>query len=375
MASELLGTVIKCERTGKLFYSTKEAEVHAEETGYSDFAQVSLEEKVWICVETGKVCFNSQQMDLHKRRVPEAQTFEEKTVADLKALEEKRRAESKNGGPEDMETEDDLLLRQAGVKGKGKAKAEAAGPQLVTKETVEQLVEMGFSEHRAQKALVKTSNAGIEGAINWLTEHLEDADIDEPIDGAYEVKTAEEIGKEAAEKLAGVGAGLTAEEKKAKLDDLLAKARAKKAGTTVEEEKQKEFARRAGGKEMVKSKRELEEQQRKRDMEARKREKKEFELERQRLRAKIEAEKAEKRANGTLVSAPPAAAAASAGAAGAAGESSASAAAPAKPKSDREAAAEVVAAAAAGVKARSYDEDALTPRRRRPSSRPCGRAW
>ena len=324
MASELLGTVIKCERTGKLFYSTKEAEVHAEETGYSDFAQVSLEEKVWICVETGKVCFNSQQMDLHKRRVPEAQTFEEKTVADLKALEEKRRAESKNGGPEDMETEDDLLLRQAGVKGKGKAKAEAAGPQLVTKETVEQLVEMGFSEHRAQKALVKTSNAGIEGAINWLTEHLEDADIDEPIDGAYEVKTAEEIGKEAAEKLAGVGAGLTAEEKKAKLDDLLAKARAKKAGTTVRRRSKGVRAAR-GGKEMVKSKRELEEQQRKRDMEARKREKKEFELERQRLRAKIEAEKAEKRANGTLVSAPPA----SGGGGGrrgvgAAGESSAS---------------------------------------------------
>ena len=154
---------------------------------------------------------------------------------------------------------------------------------MVTKETVEQLIEMGFTELRAQKALVKTSNAGIEGAINWLTEHLEDADIDEPIAGEFEVKTAEEIGQAAAEKLAGAaradrshrhavaapparcggaagtlwrrcrhavaallrcsrgravrfspytpggGSQLTAEEKKAKAEELLAKARAHRA--------------------------------------------------------------------------------------------------------------------------------------------------
>ena len=35
-----------------------------------------------MCRETGKLCFNEQQMDLHKRRVPEAQTWDEKTVAD-----------------------------------------------------------------------------------------------------------------------------------------------------------------------------------------------------------------------------------------------------------------------------------------------------
>ena len=57
---------------------------------------------------------------------------------------------------------------------------------MVTKETVDQLIETGFTELRAHKALVKTSNAGIEGAINWLTEHLEDADIDEPIEGEGE---------------------------------------------------------------------------------------------------------------------------------------------------------------------------------------------
>lgn len=122
-----------------------------------------------MCKETGKVCFNTQQMDQHKRYVPEAQTFEEQTISDLKkAAAEKAAA---GGGPADMETEEDMLLRQAGVKGKKKADA---GPAVVTKETVEQLVEMGFTELRAQKALVKTSNAGLEQAVGWLTDHLED---------------------------------------------------------------------------------------------------------------------------------------------------------------------------------------------------------
>ena len=42
MASELDGMVLKCEKTGKLFFSHKEAELHGEETGLKDFAQVSL---------------------------------------------------------------------------------------------------------------------------------------------------------------------------------------------------------------------------------------------------------------------------------------------------------------------------------------------
>ena len=97
--------VIKCERTGKIFFSHKEAELHSEETGLAEFAQVSLTEKVWVCTETGKVCYNTTQMDLHKRRVPEAQTFEEKTVADLKTWQAERAAAS--AGDEEMETEEE----------------------------------------------------------------------------------------------------------------------------------------------------------------------------------------------------------------------------------------------------------------------------
>ena len=88
--------VIKCERTGKIFFSHKEAELHSEETGLKEFAQVSSTEKVWVCKETGKVCFNQTQVDLHRRRVPEAETFDEKTIGDL-APAAKAKAEESAG--------------------------------------------------------------------------------------------------------------------------------------------------------------------------------------------------------------------------------------------------------------------------------------
>ena len=367
--------MLRCEKTGKLFFSTKDAELHGEETGLKDFSQVSLEEKIWICAETGKVCFNETQMDIHKRRVPEALTWEEKTVAYLKEEQEKKKAAASSSADVDMETEEDILLRAAGKapRGKGKAAEEPSGPPVVTKETVDQLIEMGFTELRAQKALVKTSNAGIEGAINWLTEHLEDADIDDPLaDDACVVKTAEEIGQAEAERLSASGSGLSAEEKKAKLDEMLAKARAKKAGLSVEEQKQKERERREGGQAIVKSKRELEEAQRKRDMDARKREKRENELERQRIREKIAADKAAKQAEGTLVSAVKNAAASAQLSEAAAEERERLAKAKAeleaknnpqagapKPKTERELEAEAALLSKAGIK-RSYDEDALS---------------
>ena len=75
---------------------------------------------------------------------------------------------------------------------------------------------------------------GVEGAIAWLTDHLDDADIDAPLEGEVQTKTQEELGAEMAASLAG-GSQLTAEEKKEKLDEALAKARAKKLGTTPEE--------------------------------------------------------------------------------------------------------------------------------------------
>ncbi|KAJ1886601.1 hypothetical protein LPJ66_009548 [Kickxella alabastrina] len=43
------------------------------------------------------------------------------------------------------------------------------------------LIEFGFTELRAEKALRATSNSGLQQALDWLEAHSNDADIDDPI--------------------------------------------------------------------------------------------------------------------------------------------------------------------------------------------------
>ncbi|GES62714.1 ubiquitinyl hydrolase [Aspergillus terreus] len=47
--------------------------------------------------------------------------------------------------------------------------------------SMDQLLSMGFPAVRAEKALYMTGNNDAEGAMNWLFAHMDDADIDEPI--------------------------------------------------------------------------------------------------------------------------------------------------------------------------------------------------
>ncbi|KAK4750641.1 hypothetical protein SAY87_004123 [Trapa incisa] len=46
---------------------------------------------------------------------------------------------------------------------------------------VAQLVSMGFNYLHCEKAAIRTTNAGVEEAMNWLLSHMDDADIDDPI--------------------------------------------------------------------------------------------------------------------------------------------------------------------------------------------------
>lgn len=42
-------------------------------------------------------------------------------------------------------------------------------------------MEMGFAEIRSKKGLMFGNGNDLENAVNWIMEHQEDADIDEPI--------------------------------------------------------------------------------------------------------------------------------------------------------------------------------------------------
>ena len=104
-----------------------------------------------VCKETGKVCFNEQQMAMHKRFVPEAQTFDESNVGELrtKALaaaaagdqgarrpaprDGLHRAASAKGSRQDVERRHrtgDQLARRGGGGGGGSAAARAAALSL-----------------------------------------------------------------------------------------------------------------------------------------------------------------------------------------------------------------------------------------------------
>lgn len=51
----------------------------------------------------------------------------------------------------------------------------------VDETVVVQLMEMGFQRNACTRALVATGNSGAEMAMNWIMEHMGDADINDPI--------------------------------------------------------------------------------------------------------------------------------------------------------------------------------------------------
>ena len=43
-----------------------------------------------------------------------------------------------------------------------------------------QLTAMGFNINGCKRAVAETKNAGVEAAMNWVMEHMEDADFSAP---------------------------------------------------------------------------------------------------------------------------------------------------------------------------------------------------
>jgi thiol-disulfide isomerase/thioredoxin len=180
---------------------------------------------------------------------------------------------------------------------------------------------MGFSLLRAQKGLLYSSGATVETAVEWLMEHQDDVDIDEPIPEGAVAKAqsykcnecgmllsnmanlelhANKTGHSDFEESTQSVTPLTAEEKEAKMGQIKDLLKAKRAEREEEEKVDnvaREIARRSMGKEMAKTQEQMDAEQRKRDTRERKREKEDSKKERLRIRAELEKDKRERIAN------------------------------------------------------------------------------
>ena len=179
---------------------------------------------------------------------------------------------------------------------------------------------MGFTLLRAQKGLLFSNERTVESAVEWLMEHQDDVDIDEPIPaGAGTAQSyrcnecgrilsnmanlelhANKTGHSDFEESTELVKPMTAEEKAAKILEIKRLLKTKRAEREeaekvdhVEREKQRRFM----GKEMNKTREQMEIEQRRRDVLARKKEKEDQHKERERIRRELEKDKAERRAN------------------------------------------------------------------------------
>jgi hypothetical protein len=220
-------------------------------------------------------------------------------------------AEVKDAADEDVEMKD---------------AAEDSAPEDPTakldKDAIQTLTEsMGFALLRAQKGLLYGNGGTVEGAVDWIMQHQDDDDIDEPIAAipvgqaqSYKCnecgrilsnmanlelhanKTGHSDFEESTQKVAP----LTAEEKAKKIEEIKALLKVKRAEREEAEkvdEVERERRRRLMGQEMKKTREQLEIEERKRDAMKRKREKEAAKKERERIRAELAKDKAERMAN------------------------------------------------------------------------------
>lgn len=157
----------------------------------------------------------------------------------------------------------------------------------VNEELLAQLLEMGFNELRSRKALLATDGQGLELAINWISEHQDDPDIDAPIKFVDMAQHAKKP--------------LTEEEKAAKVAELKAKIEAKRIEREEREkleQREKELARRTTGQSALEAREEFEAIQRRLAAEKLRKDKEDAKRERERLRRQLELDKLERRARG-----------------------------------------------------------------------------
>ncbi|XP_017733852.1 PREDICTED: UBX domain-containing protein 1 isoform X2 [Rhinopithecus bieti] len=182
---------------------------------------------------------------------------------------------------------------------------------------LESLIEMGFPRGRAEKALALTGNQGIEAAMDWLMEHEDDPDVDEPLETPLghilgrEPTSSEQGGLEGSGSAAGEGKPVLSEEERQeqtkRMLELVAQKQREREEREEREALERERQRRRQGQELSAARQRLQEDEMRRAAEERRREKAEELAARQRVREKIERDKAEraKKYGGSVGAQPP----------------------------------------------------------------------
>ncbi|XP_077388290.1 UBX domain-containing protein 1 [Festucalex cinctus] len=172
--------------------------------------------------------------------------------------------------------------------------------------TLESLLEMGFDRNRAERAVASTGNQGIEQAMDWLMEHENDPDIDEP----YKPPVLEALDDDQEPSLgdavaSGEGSQIGEADKKAmteedkqqqvkRLEELMRLKQAERRERERAEELEKEKQRRKQGQELQQIRSKLQDDDMKKLAELRRREKMEDKLARQRVKEKIARDREER---------------------------------------------------------------------------------
>lgn len=332
--------ILRCGKTGRLFFDQAAATEHAEAFGaaYANFEEVALDAKVWVCVESGRFADTEAKMNDIKRRDPDSKTWEERDIKYLLELQKKKEKASakknrfydsvnqtklealttvknhsrvraakglhftrdkgtldaaeawiaEHAGDEDIDKMDDEFVLSA----LGEADVDMPDADVVmeepdtrkvgdpnpdevkefaNKESLQQLMDMGFSELRSEKALYLRDN-NLEHAVAWLGDHSEDADIDLPVKPKPKVVEKPKI---------------SAEEAEAKAAEMLKAHRAKKAEEEALNAKEKERERVESTKKMADAADRLKEEERKRAFEQQRIEKEAHEVHKAQLKEQL----------------------------------------------------------------------------------------
>lgn len=236
---------------------------HAEATGHSNFEESTAKFVCVKCDECGKVCRNGVEQEMHGRATGHSKFVETSsegvnTEAEMNQLRQER---DLGNGEEESPVED--MVR----------------PE-VDSTALEQLAAMGFSENKSIRALHFSGNTGLQAAIEWISEHESDKDLEEPL----LVPPVKQKPK------------LTPEEARAQAEALILKAKKKREAEERETERLREQERIRGGKELAALARKEEEQKLKRIADERQREKEEEARAREKIKKKLEQDRMERRA-------------------------------------------------------------------------------